>query len=85
MGLQESDDPYRESISSKFTEELTSWPAMETGCIFWILYIKDKSIHTRATTRVEAARCLQLLPVRTILVRRAGNIHPLEALSEIPR
>jgi len=50
-----------------------------------ILYIKARSTHARATTRMKAAGCLQLLPVRTILVRRAGNIHPLKAFVRDPQ
>ena len=34
IGLGESDDPYSESNSAKFVDDLTLWPAVEYGHIF---------------------------------------------------
>lgn len=81
VGLEECDDPYSES--SKFTDDLTLWPAVEYGHIFGY-FISRPGLYTQeqllAWKQLDAYNYFQCGYVRTILVRRAGNIRLLKAL-----
>ena len=83
IGLGQSDDPYSESNSSKFVEDLTLWPAVEYGHIFGY-FVTRPGLYTQeqllAWKQLDSYNYFQSGYVRTILVWAVGNIRLLKAL-----
>lgn len=83
VGLEGSGDPYSEANSSKFTDDLTLWPAVEYGHIFGYfitrpgLYTQE---HLLAWKQLDAYNYFQSGYVRKILVWSLGNIRLLKSL-----
>ena len=83
VGLEESDDPYSYTNSSRFTDDLTSWPAVEYGHIFGY-FITRPGLYTQeqllAWKQLDAYNYFQSGYVRSILVWRVDNTRILKAL-----
>ena len=83
VGLEESDDPYSDTNSSSFTDDLTSWPAIEYEHIFGHLITRSglcMQEQLLAWKQLDLYNYFQSGYVRTILVWRVDNTLILRAL-----
>ena len=83
IGLGENEDPYSNSNSSKFVEDLTLWPTVEYGHIFGY-FVMRPGLYTQeqllAWKQLDSYNYFQSGYVRTVLVWCVGNIRLLKAL-----
>ena len=83
VGLEDSDDPYSELNSSKFTDDLTKWPAVEYSHIFRY-FITRPGLYTQeqlvAWKQLDAYNYFLTGHVRKISVSSLGSIRLLKAL-----
>ena len=83
LGLEECNDPYSESNSSKFVDNMTLWPPLEYGHIFGY-FVTRPDLYTQeqllAWKQLDAYNYFQSGYVRTVLVSAVGSIRLLKAL-----
>lgn len=77
IGLGESDDPYSESNSLRFADDMTLWPALEYGHIFGY-FITRPGLYTQEQflvwKQLDAYNYFQSGYVRTVVVSAVGSI-----------
>ena len=59
LGLDEKDDPYDPRNSHNFVDDMTKWPAVEYGHIFYYYNRTTRSLYEAAIATLEKLRCFQ--------------------------